>query len=147
MTKRGNRPKPKTDGSGIPDAPSYLQQTERTWYDHFADACRRSSYAVGIDVDSIALAAQRKAKLDDLRQQFFALDPALHWIHSANGNVKAHPLFAEIRHAERALEVSMTQLFLSPKSRSASRIGGVRDVSQAVDAADDEQAKILKYLA
>lgn len=147
MAKRGNRAKPKTDGSSIPGAPSYLQNAEVIWYDHFADACRRSSFAVGIDVDTIALAAQRKAKLDTLRQQFFALDESQHWIMSDNGAVKAHPLFAELRHAERALEVSMTQLFLTPKSRSASRVGGVRDVEQAVNNATDEQAKFLKYLA
>ena len=88
----------------------------------------------------------RKAKLDGLRIQWFALDKSQHWISSENGSVKAHPLFAELRHAERALDLSMTQLFLTPKSRSASRIGGVREVNQAVETKNPEKLKVLKLM-
>ena len=40
----------------------------------------------------------------------------------------------------------MTQLFLTPKSRSASRIGGVREVNQAVETKNPEKLKVLKLM-
>jgi len=146
MSKRGRRVSPKTDGSSIPGPPPYLRDEEKVWYQHFADACRRSAYAVGIDADSIALAAQRKTRLEMLRSQFFHLNESQHWIVSDNGATKAHPLFGEIRHATREVDMSLTQLFLTPKSRSSSRIGGVREVPQAVETSDPQKAKILKLL-
>ena len=147
MAKRGQREKPKTDGSAIPRAPDSLSSIEKKHYEHFAGLVRRAAFAVGIDVEAIALAAQRKAKLETLRRMFAALPESSYWLTSDGGSCKAHPLFAELRHAEKAMDDSLRNLFLSPKSRAQNRTGGAREVDPATEAKTAAQAKILKYLA
>lgn len=147
MAKRGNRAKPKTDGSEIPPAPSHLSTVEKKHYELFAGLVRRAAFAVGIDVEAIALAAQRRAKLETLRRLFAALPEDAYWLTSEGGSCKAHPIFAELRHAEKAMDDSLRNLFLTPKSRAQNRTGGVREVDQEVSAKDKEQAKLLKFLA
>lgn len=147
MAKPGRRAKPKTDQSSIPEAPGHLTEEERKHYKSLVDDLNRSAFAVGIDAKSICLAASRLARLDLLRRLWGNLPESEYWIKTENGATKAHPLFAELRHAERAVDSSLVTLFLTPKSRSASRIGGVRDVDPAVEAMTEGQKKFLKYLA
>jgi hypothetical protein len=147
MAKPGRRAKPKTDQSSIPPAPGHLTEEERKHYKSLVDDLNRSAFAAGIDAKSICLAASRLARLDLLRRLWGNLPESEYWITTENGATKAHPLFAEIRHGERAVDLSLTQLFLTPKSRSSSRIGGVRDVDPALEAMTEGQKKLLKYLA
>lgn len=147
MAKPGRRAKPKTDQSSIPAPPGHLTEEERKHYQSLVEDLCRSAFAVGIDCKSICLAASRLARLDLLRRLWGNLPESEYWITTENGATKAHPLFAEIRHGERAVDLSLTQLFLTPKSRSASRIGGVREVDPALEAMTEGQKKFLKYLA
>lgn len=147
MGKPGRRARPKTDGSSIPPAPDHLTKDEQKHYDSLVGDLNRSSFAVGIDCKSICLAASRLARLELLRRLWQELPESEYWLTTENGATKAHPLFAEIRHGERAVDLSLTQLFLTPKSRSSSRIGGVRDLDPAVEPMTADQKKILKYLA
>ena len=116
----------KTDGSDLPEKPPAELKTkeEKAAYKYLLSLCGKIIYAEGCDVASVVLAAQRKADVDRLREdKRKVVAGGLTFMEGGNGQLKMHPVYAELRASEQAYHQSLRSLYLTPGSRGNARGG------------------------
>lgn len=123
---RGRREAPKTDGVALPVDPpvSLVGDLERVCWSRIRGALVRSAYAQAVDVEAVALAARRMARVEMFAGMVANLRPDQVTTTGGNGQIRIHPAFAELQKAENALNQSLGALLLTPRSRSSARLAG-----------------------
>lgn len=117
MTK-GRKPIQKTDEAALPMAPPLADLStplEQEAYRTLRADLSRSGFAERCDLQTLILAAQRKARIARIKIEVEAL-PCL----TIEGG-RLHPLLAELRNCETGLLAALGSLNLTPRSRSSSR--------------------------
>lgn len=133
---RGRPEAPKTSGRRLPTKPppQLKDKGEKAAWAHllhlFAEGHAWAEY---VDLAAVVLCAQRMAHLDWLQaSKREVIKAGKEIVSGGNGQIKFHPIFAEVRAAEHGLNQSLGSLYLTPRARNNARTGG-NDVDKYAD--------------
>jgi hypothetical protein len=133
----------RTDGSELPQKPPPELETkaEKSAYKYLLTLCKKIIYAEGCDIATLVLASQRKAEVDRLhadRREVVAAGNQ--FVEGGNGQIRMHPVFAELRAAEQAYHQSLRSLYLTPNSRGNAR-GGSGEIAPSTPPAKSAEER------
>lgn len=126
-----NRGRPeaiKTSGRPLPlRPPAQLKSKEEkaAWAQILRLFSEGHAWAEFVDMAAVILCAQRLAYVEWLQGiKRKVIKDGEELVPGGNGQVKFHPIFAELRAAEHGLNQSLGSLYLTPRARNNARSGG-----------------------
>ena len=138
MARKGET-KLKTDGAILPQDPPTLLGTdaERLAYSRIRADLGRSGFAQACDLEQVLLLCRRLARAERLTHEASQLT-------SMMLGDKIHPILAELRALESAIQSSLGAMCLCPRARSSSR-AKASEVEQEVEMTP-VQRRLMKLL-
>lgn len=118
----------KTSGRQLPKKPPKILTSKlekKAWAELWEIFAGGHAWAEHVDIAACVLCAQRMASVEHLQTiAKQVIQDKQEIIKGGNGQVKIHPIFAELRAAEHGLNQSLGSLYLTPRARNNARTGG-----------------------